>query len=258
MIPFGERLNLVTAAAADSRCRRSHVAIAHLLFCHFYNSEYGYAYPSMGTLAKAADTDRRNAQQTVHDLAAWGYLSIQIGAGTAGKFGATNAYTPGAPALGVRPSTGGDPQRQGATVAPGPTDPQRQGATKPLIETLRGIELPIDPLRKSHGGQPKGAAKKPQGRDPQLYLAKHGCTIDSYQPDPMRMTAWASINTPLIKNPAAPGLVEEIKDVWRKRGDKPKDFDATYRTYLRKRQEWAEERQTNGTGNDPLRSRAAI
>lgn len=72
--------------------------------------------------------------------------------------------------------------------------------------------------------------------------ARAGCTIDSYWPGP-NIAAWAAAACPLVLDPVSTATVEDIKDVWRKRGEKPKDFDATYRTYLRKRQEWATEKR---------------
>jgi hypothetical protein len=129
-----ERFELVSAIVGDPRCGRVHIAVAYLLFCKFYNAETGRCDPSVTSLARAAATIRRYAQQSLHDLEKWGYLTIKVGGGSLGKFGPTNAYTPSATALPQRPSATGDPQRPSATLALQQHDPQRPSATKPSIE----------------------------------------------------------------------------------------------------------------------------
>lgn len=167
MIPTSERIRLVTAIAADRRCGRVHLAVAHLLFCHFYGAETGRCDPSVGTLARAAATDQRYARQALHDLAEWGYVTIEIGAGTPGKFGATNAYTPGVPAQGGRPSA---PRRPSAGEAPQRRDPRRPSASKPIIQPIRYAHAAQPPITdhspEHHGGQTDKTAKSPRPRDP--------------------------------------------------------------------------------------------
>src|SRR5258708_34848817 len=80
------RLALITTMASDRRCGRVHLAVAHLLFCHFYNSQSGRCDPSVASLAGAIGTSRRYAAQAVHDLEAWGYLRVGVSKGTIGKF----------------------------------------------------------------------------------------------------------------------------------------------------------------------------
>jgi hypothetical protein len=130
-----------------------------------------------------------------------------------------------------------------ARTAPSDKEPARLSATgaEPAPTTAQVFTLtPID------GGKAKRAATSPT-REEHLYLAKHGCTIDSYEPA-SSMAEWAAEKAPLIKDPIAPDTVEEIKDIWRKKGEQPKDFDATYRNYLRVRQRWAE-KEREPTGN---------
>jgi hypothetical protein len=123
----------------------------------------------------------------------------------------------------------------------------------------REARLPatILPLDFPASNTPKPLAVKKSVRPKQLYKVEAGCTIDSYQPDPITMGAWAAEHAPLVLNPVSPETVEEIRDQWRRRGEKPKDFDATYRTYLRKRQGWAAEKVAAPTNGAAI-SRAAI
>jgi hypothetical protein len=103
----------------------------------------------------------------------------------------------------------------------------------------------------------KPLAVRKSVRPKQLYKVEAGCTIDNYQPDQLTMGEWAAKNAPLVPNPTSPATVEDIKDQWRRRGEKPKDFDATYRTYIRQRQKWAAEKAILATNGAAI-SRAAI
>ncbi len=53
------------------------------------------------------------------------------------------------------------------------------------------------------------------------------------------MATWAAEKAPAAKDPVHADTVDAIKDVWRSRGEKPKNFNSFYRTYLRKRHDWA-------------------
>jgi hypothetical protein len=193
-------------------------------------------------------------------LAQAGYLTIEHRGGKVTSKGTTNAYRPAYELVAraeIAEGTELSPRVVSLRGRNCPPETVAEGTKTICSEGTESSPTPVKslPLRErgaiapaadeETGKHPPGLNGKhpsPAKRDGKLYLAKHGCTIDSYQPNPETMGAWAAQHVPLVRHPVAPETIEAIKDVWRHKGIAPKDFDATLRTYLRKRNEWAAEK----------------
>jgi hypothetical protein len=250
---------LLGRIVADPDLPHRAVSVAYVLLdCH--NGKTGRCDPSRGTISKRTGLSTRAVTTALTDLQNHKYFKrTQRGRHR------SNSYAPLRPS---GPDAGEQEWKESSTLKDG-EDWKAASNLKPLgwknsaIEA--GSQLPPNPSREPikknepvkgertrqlrmllplDGKKTDGKAQEaaPSLRPAKLYRRSAGCTIDSYAPDPMTMGTWAAKNAPLVENPVAPEMVEAIKDVWRQRGEKPKDFDATYRTYLRKRQEWAAER----------------
>jgi len=235
------------------------VPVAIELLAH-HNSQSGRCDPSRARIAGKIGVTARSVTTAISALIAAGYFARRLRG-----HHQTSLYVPIiSEEPGARPGAKNSSSREDAFQSedvkqlPGwksaSSETGRELPPNTSIEPMKGESPPAiaASLSADFGGQSRviDAAK----RDPRLYLASHGCTIDSYQPDPIGMPEWASKNAAPIANPIAPQTVEAIKDLWRRRGEKPKDFDATFRVYLRKRQEWAEQtRAKAGAAHDPQR-----
>jgi hypothetical protein len=256
MISLLDKWLLLGRIIADQALPPSAAAVAYVLLNH-HNGETGRCDPSRATIAQQiGGLSTRTVATAVTALEARGHFQRQFRG-----HHRSNIYLPIIEALGderagvkpiscqedsFTPQTGSQlPARKISVVQTG-----SQLHPNPLREPFkRESATDPEPLLAIPGGQSSRPAKPPK-RDRRLYLAKHGCTIDSYEPDPDVMGAWAARSASAVENPVSPETVEAIKDVWRKRDEKPKDFDATYRMYLRKRQEWAVEKSA---AHDPKR-----
>ena len=257
---FVTRMGYFDRIIRSGQFNAAELAIAWVLAFQFYNSDTGRCDPGRTALAtRAGDLNHATVKRALRRLTAAGWLTASPGQGSQTPRGATTAYAlnfaQGVNSHRVLVGTGCQ-LAQGVTLSIEgvSTDPPEHSKE----HSKRGAATPL-PFP-AMGGKTAGAVKR-LSRDKRLYLAKHGCAIDSYSPDPVAMAAWAAEHAPLIANPVAPDTVDEIKDVWRQRGEKPKDFDATYRTYLRKRNEWAAERggaASNGSASLNRRRVAAI
>jgi hypothetical protein len=261
MISLLDKWLLLGRIVNDDTLPPSAVPVAYVLLNH-HNAATGQCDPSRETIAKQINTTTRTVTTVLTALEKRGYIARQI----RGQH-VSNSYVPrlGIDALAdwkdassLEENFQSRDARLEASFQPGGSDWKNsafqtgsQLPPNPSIEHVRKKEEGAAPqsvaLFPITGGKVTNTAPVPK-RDKRLYLAKHGCTIDSYQPDSASMGAWATDKAPLVKNPVTTETVEEIKDVWRRRGENPKDFDATYRGYLRKRNGWAAEKATETPG----------
>lgn len=257
---FVTRMSYFDRIIRSGQFNAAELAIAWVLAFQFYNSDTGRCDPGRTALAKrAGDLNHATVKRALRRLTAAGWLTASPGQGSQTPRGATTAY-----ALNFAQGVSSHPvsTRTGCQLAPGvslnvegvSTDPPEHSKE----HSKRGAAAPL-PFP-AIGGKTAGAAKR-LSRDKRLYLAKHGCTIESYDPHCSAMAAWAANNAPLVSEPLSQAMIDDIKDIWRRRGESPKDFDATYRTYLRQRQKWASERvgtASNGSASLNGRRVAAI
>ena len=68
--------------------------VAFVLLYRFYNARTGRCDPGQSTIAKACGITHRHVKRAIEELKAAGWLDVQVGAGSATKFGPTNSYTP--------------------------------------------------------------------------------------------------------------------------------------------------------------------
>jgi len=281
------KTKLIEAAAKDGRLTPFEFRTLVLIYS-YANSETRRMWPSSQSLAKMIGGTAPAVRHALGHAADIGYLTT---VSTGSRLGThrTTVYEipPVIPEIQVNPApvsvgiqvVASEP----ATCNPGTSRPvilgihkpnerePRQGE-EPSEEAIKGtdIETETEAPRIAQIGSPGNRANLtnlPAGRLPEkpnranplkrpktAYLASHGCTIDNYQPGP-EIAAWAARDVPSIRDPIASRMVDEIKDAWRQRGEKPKDFDATYKNYLRKRQQWAEERAARNASGKPHESK---
>ena len=199
-----ERMKLFDRIMRDSDATPVERAAAWALLWGFYNRESGRCDPSAATIAARAGADHRHTRRALQRLSQRGYFRIGVLQGGGSKHGPTNIYEPVFDATDnpgqLRPPRAATPLVEPRVPVPseGKNSPEPRAATpsKPSIEPRERAAPPSLPFSANgfHGPmavRTTSAVKKP-ARDKSSYLAKHGCTIDSYQPDPVTMGAWAA------------------------------------------------------------------
>ncbi len=244
MITLFSKWVLLVRIVRDRKLPPSAVLVAVVILDH-HNGATGRCNPSRETIAQQCGLTVRGVSKALSALVSRGYFTRQQRG-----FHHSNDYTPVVETMADEGGEGGNSSSRLHSDGNAGSRLDDEGGN--VRARKAGTDVPPNtPIEHKKEGMPpildagapsatsQGAAK----RESRLYLAKYGCTIDSYNPRCSAMAAWISNNAWLVKDPLSEGTIEEIKDVWRRREVKPKNFDAMYRTYLRKRQEWALEKQ---------------
>lgn len=278
------RTKLIETAVADRRLTDFETRALIAAYART-NSETARLWPSSATLAAAIGGTAPAVRHALGRAVAFGYLIVIAEGGRRGG-NKTTVYelppviphvqvrlAPVIPDVQVRDA-------DAATCNPTPTRPVILGVHKPNKEPkeeegaseIAPKRIKTEPHTEASGSTSIGSSgdraaapalplalapekprePKPDRRPKSRYHAKHGCTIDSYRPG-SNIAAWASQHAPLVKGAVTQDTIDEIKDIWRKRGERIVDFDATYRDYIRKRQKWAEQdsARTAASGKPP-------
>jgi hypothetical protein len=89
-----KRMELFSRVLREGNFCAGTQAVAFVLLYRFYNAQTERCDPGQSAIAKACGITPRHVKRAIEELKAAGWLDVQVGAGSATKFGPTSTYMP--------------------------------------------------------------------------------------------------------------------------------------------------------------------